>query len=181
MPFNSLFNADAELAPAARFLVLVAALVSWPAISIAREFSLEMEAPAFRVTIPSLPEMKMFPHPLGASQPHLRLLGSSGLYTVTVLTPGSQAGMTPEDCARFIVGSLDKRPGVPSQEHIYKARINPVTFVAMYEKLVSHHVHFISAAGGANCVEVHVSREWTSKDEGRSWLRGFADARIEPR
>jgi len=149
------------------------------------EFLLEMDAPAFRVQIPSLPALKMEPHPMAAAHPQLRLVGSEEPFTVTVLTPTADAGMTAQDCAGSTIGSLSKRPGVPTQDKIYKARIDANTFIAIYVSpmsgFVQLHAHLISAAGGTHCVEVHASRVSTSKEDVDPWFRGFSRARIEPR
>jgi hypothetical protein len=172
-------NATRRISLACSFVLLAASF------SAQAEFVLEMEAPAFRVQIPSLPPMRMEPRPMAAGRPHLRLMGFEGPFTVTVLTPTADAGMTAQDCAGSTIGALPARPGVPTQDRIYKARIDANTFVAIYVSpmpgFVQLHAHLVSAAGGTHCVEVHASRTSTSKEDIDLWFKGFGSARIEPR
>ncbi len=112
-------------------------------------------------------------------------MGSEGPFNLSVLTPTAEAGMTAHECARWTMGELPKRPGVPKQDLIHKARINELTFVAIYGSVSDGaplmHAHFISAAGGTHCVEVHVSKTVAGADEVESWFRGWGTARIDPR
>ncbi len=147
-------------------------------------FAFAVQSPGFRISIPALPQMKMEAHPLQGAQPHLRFLGSDGPYTISILTPTGDAGMTPLDCANSVLGSLPSRPNVPPANRIYKARVNPNTYAAIYAVpmggAVQLHAHFMSAAAGTHCVEVHASRVSTSKDDLEPWFKGFGNASIEP-
>lgn len=148
------------------------------------QLSFDVRDPAFHVVLPSVPAMPMEAHPLSKTSPHLRLMGSQGPFTVSVLTPTADTGMTPADCASSTVGALPRRPGVPSQDSIYKERLDGNTYLAIYitplKGSVQMHAHVMSAAGGSHCVEVHASRVSTSKDDLEPWLKGFREARIEP-
>jgi hypothetical protein len=148
------------------------------------QLSFEAEKPAFHVQIPRLPAMTMGEHPGRVTQPHLRLLGSKEQYTVSVLVPSTEAGMSAAECASSTISQLPKRLGVPPQERIYKARIDSNTYIAIYARpmsgFVQLHAHLLSAVGGSHCVEVHASMVSTSKDDLEPWFRGFGDARIEP-
>src|SRR4030095_10243744 len=84
----------------------------------------EMVEPKFSVTIPHIPAIKMTVHPGHASKPHLRYLGSQGAYTVSILTPTADPGMTARDCAQSEFKYLATIPGAPKDDKIYKARIN---------------------------------------------------------
>lgn len=149
----------------------------------AEDFVFEVAEPRFRVTLPNIPRMKMDPHPMNASQPHLRLLGSEGPYTVAVFVPAAAAGMTARECASAIVRSLAARPGVPPPDQIYKARLNDHTYVAIYASrfgdVVNLHAHFMSAAGGKHCIEVHAAKVSVSEDDLDPWLNGFGNANVE--
>ncbi|HRE16134.1 MAG TPA: hypothetical protein PLW86_03580 [Rhodocyclaceae bacterium] len=147
-------------------------------------FVWEVTAPNFKISLPNLPAMKLETHPLNAAQPHLRLLGSEGPYTISVLTPTADAGMTAQDCANSTIRSLPRRPGVPALDTIFKGRINDKTFVAIYasslDKFVQLHAHIMSAASGTHCIEVHASKISTSKDDVEPWFTGFTKSNIEP-
>jgi len=167
-----------------RTLALLSAallLLARPAAA-AEDFVFAVASPKFKVTLPGIPPMKMETHPKHAAQPHLRYLGSSGPYTVSVVTPAAEAGMTPLECASATVRSMAARPGVPPSAEMYKARLDERTFVAIYtteiEGIVQLHAHLLSAAGGAHCVEVHALRVSASPEDLEPWVRGFDGARI---
>ena len=146
-------------------------------------FTLEMKEPPFRVAIPALPAMEMKRHPFAGERPHLRLIGESGPYTVSVITPTADPGMGPEQCARSTAGTLSERPGVPKQ--VMRVRLDADTYLVMYpSKLpggVQLHAHLLSAAGGTHCVEVHASRVVSSEADIDRWFKqDFREARIAP-
>ena len=149
----------------------------------ADELVFDVTSPSITITVPNVPQMKMEPHPLNKTQPHLRLMGFEGPYTVSVLTPTADPGMTPSDCAGSIIASLSQRPGAPQQSQIYKARINDRTFLAIYAlpapKAVQLHAHLVSAAGGTHCVDVHVSKISTSQDDLKPWFKNWEKANID--
>lgn len=151
----------------------------------ADDFVFEVASPKFKVTLPGIPRMQMQTHPLNASQPHLRYLGSAGAYTVSVITPTAAAGMTALECASSTVRSMAARPGFPPPDQVLKTRLDDNTFAAMYAaplgNLVQLHAHFLSAAGGTHCVEVHASKVSDSVDDVDPWFKGFSAARIESR
>lgn len=146
---------------------------------------IEVEKPAFRISVPGLPAMTMEDHPGRASAPHLRLLGSQGPYTVSLLVPTADAGMTAEECASFTINRLPGRPGVPPQDRIYKARIDPNTYLALYVSPLPSgkqlHAHLLSSAGGTHCVDLHASLVSKSNDDADAWFKAFSGARIEPK
>jgi len=149
----------------------------------ADEFVFEVESPRFKITMPNMPPMKMEAHPMNASQPHLRFLGSNGPHTVSIFTPAAAAGMTARDCASATVRTLGARPGVPQSSDIYKARINDHTFAAIYASslggMVQLNAHVLSAVGGTHCIEVHASKISSSDDDLAPWFEGFTKANIE--
>jgi hypothetical protein len=151
----------------------------------AQAFEFNATAPEFAVTIPGIPPISMGPHPMQGTHPHLRYMGSQGAYTVSIITPGAERGMTALQCAGATVRSLAARPNVPPSDQFYKARLDDNTFVAIYAAqmpgFLQLHAHLLSAAGGAHCVEVHVSKIATSTDEVAPWFGGFGEARISAR
>ncbi len=165
-------------------LALLIAMLAAPVVGQA-ELAFDVQDPAFRVSIPNLPAMEMGSHPMRSASPHLRLLGREGPYTVSLLLPTADAGMTAMDCANATVGSLPRRPGVPAADSIYRARLDANTFLAIYVTpmpgFAQMHAHLMSAAGGTHCVEVHASMTSRSRDDLDPWIKGFTAARIEAR
>lgn len=144
----------------------------------------EVAAPKFKVTLPNVPRMAMDVHPMNAERPHLRLLGTEGPYTVSVMTPTAQAGMSALECASATLGSIAQRPGVPPREQIYKVRLNERTFAAIYVSPLPQgaqlNAHLMSAVGGTHCIEVQASKVSTSPEELDAWIEAFDKANIEP-
>lgn len=153
------------------------------AICQAEGYEFEVTSPKFKVTIPNLPQMKMEEHPMHATQPYLRFIGSEVPYTISILTPTADKGMTALDCASSTIQQLPKRPGVPELNSIYKARLDDTTFIALYaipfEGFVQFNAHILSGTNGY-CIEAHASRISTSKDDVDAWFGGFSNAHIEP-
>lgn len=149
-----------------------------------KTFAFEMSDPRFRVVIPSLPAISMAVHPSHASKPHLRYLGANGPYTVSILAPTADAGMTARDCAVSEFKKLESVPGIPPPDKVYKAKIDDNTFVAIYampmEGTMTLHAHLISAAGGTHCIQVHASKTTRSKDDMEPWWKAFGNAKFEP-
>jgi hypothetical protein len=170
---------------------MMRALLCWSTVLIlsgslscrAEGFVFEVAAPKFKVAIPGIPQMKMDVHPRNASQPHLRFLGSAQPYTIAVSTPAAAAGMTPLECASAITRSLAARPGTPPPEQIFKARLNDRTFVAIYAAqlvgAVQLHAHFLSAAGGTHCIEVHATKISILEEDLASWITELEKTSIE--
>jgi hypothetical protein len=149
----------------------------------ADEFVFEVAVPHFKITIPNFPSLHMGPHPMQSGHPHLQYMGSDGPYSLSIITPTSAPGMTALECAGATVRSLASRPGAPPAAEIYKARLNENTFVALYSArapgYMQLHAHFLSAAGGTHCIEVHASKIATSVDDIAPWFEDFRKARIE--
>ena len=143
----------------------------------------QIKEPNVAVTIPNIPQMKMDVHPMHEARPHLRLLGSDGPYSVSIMTPTADTGMTALECASSTIKNLGSRPGVPAPSQVYKARINDRTFVAIYASTITGfmqlHAHLLSAANGTHCIEVHASKVASSKDDIDPWFKGFGEATIE--
>lgn len=151
----------------------------------AQAFVFEVNAPDFTVTIPGVPRMSMKPHPMQDTHPHLRYMGADGPYTVSIITPSAERGMSALHCASATVRSLASRPNVAPSDQLYKARLDDNTFVVIYATeipgLLQLHAHLLSAAAGTHCVEVHVSKIATSVDDVAPWFNGFREARISAR
>jgi hypothetical protein len=168
--------------PLRTLLALVLLLAS--AASRADGFAFRVAEPGFRVSIPGLPQIEMQAHAADAAQPHLRFLGSDGFFTVAIFTPAANAGIKPVECAVAALRSLAARPGVPPLPQIYRAQVDPNTYMALYATRLgvaaTLHAHFFSAAGGTHCVEVNVSMVSTSEEDLKLWQANMEKGRIDP-
>lgn len=163
-----------------RAALLVLALAAAPAA--AEEFVFAVAEPAFKVTIPNLPPLEMAPHPMHATHPHLRFLGAKGAYTIAVIAPRAAAGMSARECASAILRTLGERPNVPPAAQLYRARLDDSTYVVMYAAqlpgFLQLNAHFLSAAAGTHCIEVHAAKIATSLEDVDPWFKAFGAARI---
>ena len=156
------------------------------AVAPVAEAQLEISSsdPPFKAVLPGIPSMAMMPHPLREGRPHLRLLGTSGPYTVSVLVPTADAGMGALECASSTIRELPRRPGVPEPDSIYRAKLDDQTYIAIYAARppapMLLHAHVISAAAGSHCVEIHASKVVSSREDIESWFKGFGSTRIAP-
>jgi hypothetical protein len=166
----------------ARMLIL-AALAAAPLAH--AEFVLDVDNPQFRVIVPSIPQMKMDPHPGHKEHPNLRLMGIDGPWLLNVNTPDADPGMKAQDCAQAIASALPKRPGVPPQDQIYKNKLDPNTYIAAYVAprkagQMQLNAHLISQVG-KYCVEFHAAKVTDSLEEAKVWFKSFKGAKIEAR
>jgi hypothetical protein len=153
-----------------------------PPLAAQAQFTYELDQPKARISIPAFPALKMAPHPEREKSPHLRALGTQDPFAVSVLAPTAEGSMSAADCANTLIRVLPRRPGAPPQDRIQKARIDANTYIAAYVSSFGQlHAHLFSAAGGTHCIEVHASRMNPSNSDVAGWLRGFVDAKIEPR
>jgi hypothetical protein len=124
------------------------------------------------------------PHPLRHTHPHLRHRGTKGAYTLSVITPRAAAGMTARECASAILRTLAERPNVPPAAELIRERLDDSTYVVMYAAqlpgFLQLNAHFLSAAAGTHCVEVHAAKMATSLEDVDPWFKAFSEARIEP-
>jgi hypothetical protein len=150
----------------------------------AEEFVFAVTAPGFKVTIPNLPRLRMEPHPMQATHPHLRYLGAQRAYTISVITARAAAGMGALECASAILRTLDERPNVPPAAELYRTRLDEHTYAVLYAAhlpgFLQLNAHFLSAAGGTHCIEVHVSKIAASPEDLGPWFESFGKAKIEP-
>jgi hypothetical protein len=149
----------------------------------AANFVFAVTAPKFRITIPGIPPIAMKPHPMHGTHPHLRFLGAEGAYSISVITASAAPGMSALECASAILRTLDSRPNVPPAEDLYRARLDDNTYVVIYAAhlpgFLQLNAHFLSAAAGTHCVEVHASKIAASPQDIDPWFKSFGKARIE--
>lgn len=145
-------------------------------------FVFDLDEPRLRISIPDAPPMTMAPHPLAGAQPHARFMGGANGYSISILTPTADAGMTPVQCANAIAADLVRRYGL-KREAIVTRRTSEVSFVMLFPVNAAGtaqlKAYLLSGHGGTHCVEVHVSKVVASEKDVAAWFEGFAEARIE--
>ena len=150
----------------------------------AEEFVFTVTEPGFRITIPNLPPLPMKPHPMHATHPHLRFMGAEGAYSISVITANAAPGMSALECASAILRTLDARPNVPPTAELYRARLDDHTYAVLYAAhlpgFLQLNAHFLSAAAGTHCIEVHASKIASSPEDIDPWFKSFGKAKIEP-
>lgn len=146
-------------------------------------FVFDMPEPKLRIIIPDAPAMKMGPHPLAGVQSHAKYMGEGSRgYSISVLVPTADAGMTPVDCARASSAQLVRNYGL-KRDDVVTRRTSPDTFVMLFpvriDPLLQLKAYLLSGYRGTHCIEVHLSKVATSEQELAAWLKGFTQARIE--
>lgn len=153
-------------------------------------FSFDIPENKFRVNVPDLPQLPMRTHPLAGSRPDMRYMGEdpkSG-YSISILTPTADKGMTPEQCASSSYGSLLKRYGL-NEQYVVRRKNNPSTFVVLFPykagPLIQLKAYILSGYGGDHCIDVHISKNASTKSEEEfknqlmGWYQSFTNASIE--
>jgi len=129
-------------------------------------------------------------HPLAGSRPDMRYMGAdqkSG-YSISILTPTADKGMTPEQCALSSYGSLLKRYGL-NKEFVVRRKNNPSTFVVLFPHrvgpLIQLKAYVLSGYGADHCIDIHISKNASIKSEEEfknqltAWYQAFTKASIE--
>jgi hypothetical protein len=143
-------------------------------------FVFEMNEPRVRIVIPDAPPMQMGPHPR-VDLRHARFLGANAAYSLSVLTPTADPGMDAAACARSMSSDIFRQFGL-KREDVVARRPNERTFLLLFpvkvDPILQLKAYLLSSAEGY-CVQVHLSKTVTSKDDIEPWFRGFGNARIE--
>ena len=153
-------------------------------------FLFDMKKERIRVRVPDIPQMQMGPHPNAGTQPHLLYMGSGpDGYTISVLMPTADKGMTSRDCAKSSYRALASRYGL-DPKHVVSHQADQATFVMLFPvrtaEFTQFNAYLLSGYRGTHCLEVHISKLLkTSSQEAltqqlASWFEGFRDAKIEP-
>ena len=164
-------------------------LVGFHTTNAAETFSFDMPQPRLRVVVPDIPQIKMGIHPNAALQPHARFMGTGPQgFSITILMPTADAGMSPRDCARTMHKSIMARFRVDPKS-VVAQQANESTFVELFplkiDPLVQFKAFLLSGSAGSHCVEVHISKTIvpataeTVSAQLPNWYQGFRKAKIE--
>ena len=146
----------------------------------AEGFSDTLADPSIQIDIPKLVPMDLAIHPLNSSKPHLRQLGTGGGYTVSVMVPTADPGMTAEHCMRSSVPAILKNFGVGSDQVILK-KPDENTYALIFILKASPpqmQGYLFGKAETDHCVEVHISEFPQDKNAALSFAEMILSGRI---
>lgn len=159
-----------------------------PITASADGFRFDMPDPRLRITIPDIPQFALGVHPNAPSQPSARFFGGGpNGYSLSILIPTADAGMTALDCAGSLSRSIASRYKLDPKFTVTH-RSNDVTFLMLFPyragPIIQLKAYLLSGIAD-HCLEVHVSKVVTAaKPEAAAgelsvWLRGFRNARVD--
>lgn len=185
----TILQREAAIAERGQLLQMLANATHAPsAASAAGGFLFDMPEPRLRIAVPDIPQIAMAVHPNAAAQPHARFMGNDDTgYSISVLMPTADPGMTPLDCARSSSGGIVSRYGL-DRKAVRMHQTNESTFVMLFPvrigPLVQFKAYLLSGHGGTHCVEVHISKTVTLASQDAvatdlaNWYQGFGGATI---
>ncbi len=147
--------------------------------SLAYEF--KVDNPKIKISIPKFPTIKMNPHPMRSAQPHLLYAGESDKFTITIMAPTADAGMTAEECATSKVKSKISQYSLKdSQYAIYKMNETTILFEYLVKTstLKQVNAHLLSSYKGTHCIDVHISCIYNSDKDVDDLHKSFEGASI---
>lgn len=146
------------------------------------KFYFSFEMPDTQINIPEIEQINMGIHPLAASLPHLRFMGSKGAFNLSINTPTADEGMTSEQCAKSIFSSLIKRNQLGNDSYSVFRGSDLHTYGLFYASKIAEafqlHAHLVSSNQKSHCIEVHISKVTLDSNEITDWLKGMPGARI---
>jgi len=151
---------------------------------IASSFSYDLKEHKVTISVPEMPQMKLVDHPLQKSQPHLRYMGSSAPYNVSILTPTIDNGMSALEFADSRMKQLTKMYALTKLQYRPYRQPDSDTYSIFYslqtDGIVQLHAHLFSVSPlGTHGIEIHTSKIAKNEAEISSWLQGFPKAKIK--
>ncbi len=161
---------------------LIAAVLLSVAWSSACAFEQAFEAPAFVVSVPAIPNLRLATVAPSGPATGMSARGRDDTYSIEVTALASpQAGST-RTCAGQFLRDLVKQPRMPDRDSIYRAPFDTSTFLVLYiieqpgPKVL--HAHLVSAAAGTHCIDAHFSRDMKAGEDEDAWRTTFAGASV---
>ena len=165
-----------------RFLLLATA----SALAVGTEagaFELKAANPEFTVSIPNLPAIRLEKRPSMNTDASIEMFGEDAIYRIGLRVTKAPKQTSARECAGSFLRTLVARPGMPDRDSIYRAPLDPNTFLVLYilgePGRRQLHAHLLSSASATHCIEAHVSRELREGEDEDGWRRSFAGARIQ--
>ena len=155
-----------------------------PLVSAADDgFFIRIAEPKIEISIPLFPQIEMKTHHSREISPHFQVEGRLNPYTVTVLTPTTDDGMTVDECANATANkTIDDNGLSDTAARLYN--LNPTTKMFIY--ITSHggfkqtHAHLLSAHTGSYCINMHISRQGNDQKSIDDLYHRFGGAYIKP-
>jgi len=149
----------------------------------ANAFELKVASPAFTVTVPNLPSIRLDAQPASNSGASSAMAGEDGTYKVTLLVTKAEKETTTRTCAGSFLRSLVARPGMPDRDNIYRSALDENTFLVLYilgaEGSQQLHAHLLSSASATHCIEAHFSRALRVGEDEDNWRNSFVGSHVQ--
>ena len=145
-------------------------------------FEQSFDAPPFIVSVPRLPSIPLAAPSASQGGGVLTARGQDPTYVVEIIVTASAAASSTRACAGTLLRELIARPNMPSRDNIYRAPVDPNTFLVLYlmerdgKRLL--HAHLLSAAGTTHCIDAHFSRTLPAGEDMDSWRTTFDGATV---
>jgi hypothetical protein len=160
---------------------LAIALVLAPAFP-ACAFEHSFDAPPFIVSVPRLPSISLGAPSASQGGGVLTARGQDATYVVEIIATASAVAGSTRACAGASLRELAARPRMPDRDNIYRAPVDPNTFLVLYlmeldgKRLL--HAHLLAAAGGTHCIDAHFSRGLLGGEDLDNWRTTFSGAAV---
>jgi hypothetical protein len=145
-------------------------------------FEQSFDAPSFIVSVPQLPSISVAAPSPSQGGDVLTARGQDATYVVEIIITASAAASSTRACAGTSLRELVARPNMPDRDNIYRAPLDPNTFLVLYlmeldgKRLL--HAHLLSAAGRTHCIDAHFSRSLSASEDVDSWRTAFIGATV---
>jgi hypothetical protein len=163
-----------------RTFATVSLLLLAPPTSLA--FEQAFDAPAFVVSVPRVPNLRIASAPNSSDPISIHAQGQDAVFAVEITAEASAQAGSSRRCASTFLQDLVKRPNMPDRDSIYRAPLDASTFLVLYifeqQRKKVLHAHLLSAAAGTHCINAHFSRDAVDGEDEDKWRTTFEDARI---
>jgi hypothetical protein len=145
-------------------------------------FEQSFDAPPFIVSVPRLPNIALSAPSASQGGGVLTAQGQDTTYVVEIIATASPAASSTRACAGALLRELIARPNMPDRDNVYRAPVDPNTFLVLYlmerdgKRLL--HAHLLSAAGSTHCINAHFSRTLPVDEDIDSWRTTFDGATV---
>lgn len=159
-------------------------LAGWVSTAPAAALEWRVTTPAVQVSVPGLPEVALSSVRRVDPSAAAHWQGRDAGLDVDVALPEAPAEATPRSCARQVLGTVLAQPGMPARDNVYRAPLDPTTFLVIYRIETSQpvrlHAHLISSADERHCLAMQLQRDARDGEDDDDWRQAFRGAHIEP-
>ena len=145
-------------------------------------FEYSFDAPPFTVRVPRLPSITLAAPSASNGGGVLTARGQDPTYVVEIIATAAAAASSTRACAGTLLRELIARPNMPGRDNIYRAPVDPNTFLVLYLMELDGkrqlHAHLLSASGNTHCVDAHFSRTAPVGEDIDNWRTTFDGATV---